>query len=129
MARDRRRTERGDATVETVLAVPVLLFLITVIIQAGLWFHGSQIMEAAAQEGVRAGRVDSATAVDAEDRARQFVSTLSPSLASTSTVHASKNAARTRVTVEGQVEAVIPGLRLTVSGSAESPTERFRDDR
>ena len=129
MARDRRRTERGDATVETVLAVPVLLFLIMVIIQAGLWCHGSQIMEAAAQEGVRAGRVDSATAVDAEERARQFVSTLSPSLASTSTVHASKTAATTRVTVEGQVEAVIPGLRLTVSGSAESPTERFRDDR
>ena len=129
MARDRRRTERGDATVETVLAVPVLLFLIMVVIQAGLWFHGSQIMEAAAQEGVRAGRVDSATAVDAEDRARQFVVSLSPSLASTSTVHASKTAATTRVTVVGQVEAVIPGLRLTVSGSAESPTERFRDDR
>lgn len=129
MNRDRRKTERGDATVETVLAVPVLLFLIMVIIQAGLWFHGAQIMEAAAQEGVRAGRVDSATAADAEDRARQFVSTLSPSLAATSTVRASRTAATTRVRVEGQVEAVIPGLRLTVSGSAESPTERFRDDR
>ena len=129
MTRDRRRTERGDATVETVLAVPVLLFLIMVIIQAGLWFHGAQIMEAAAQEGVRAGRVDSATAADAEDRARQFVSTLSPSLASTSRVQASRTAATTRVSVEGQVEAVIPGLRLTVRGTAESPTERFRDDR
>ena len=45
----RRADERGDATVETVMAVPVVLFLIMVVIQAGLWFHGAQIVEAAAQ--------------------------------------------------------------------------------
>ena len=83
MTRRRCRSERGDAAVETVLAVPVLLFLILVVIQAGLWFHGSQLVEAAAQEGMQAGRV----------------------------------------------QQVIPGLRLTVSGAAEGPTERFREDR
>ena len=129
MNRFRRRSERGDATVETVLAVPVLLFLIMVIIQAGLWFHSAQIVEAAAQEGVRAGRIESGTTAKAEDRARQFVSTLSPSLGSTSNVQATRTAATTRVTVQGQVQAVIPGLTLTVSGVAESPTERFRADR
>ena len=129
MRDDRERTDRADATIETVLAVPVLLLLIMVIIQAGLWFHGAQIMEAAAQEGVRAGRVESATAADAEERTRYFVRSLSPSLAASSQVQTSRTAATTRVTVEAQVDAVIPGIRLTVSGSAESPTERFRDDR
>ena len=129
MARHPKRSERGDSTVETVLAVPVLLFLIMVVIQAGLWFHGAQIVEAAAQEGVRAGRVENGTAADAENRARQFVSGLSPGLASTASVHVSRTAATTRVTVDGHVQAVIPGLDLTVSAAAESPTERFRDDR
>ena len=34
------RGERGDAAVEVVLAVPVLLFLIMLVIQMGLCFHG-----------------------------------------------------------------------------------------
>ena len=124
-----RRNERGDAGVEAVLVVPVLLFLILVVLQAGLWFHGAQVVEAAAQEGVRAGRVETGTAAAAEDRARQFVVALSPSIASTANVRASRTAATTSVTVSGRVQAVVPGLGLTVSGSAEAPTERFRDDR
>ena len=69
MTRRRCRSERGDAAVETVLAVPVLLFLILVVIQAGLWFHGSQLVEAAAQEGMQAGRVEAGSATAAEARA------------------------------------------------------------
>jgi len=129
MSRRRRRNERGDAAVETVLAVPVLLFLILVVIQAGLWFHGSQLVEAAAQEGMQAGRVETGTAAAAESRARQFVSSMSPSIAATVDVHASKSAESTRVVVSGRVQQVVPGLRLTVTGVAEGPTERFREDR
>ena len=125
----RRADERGDATVETVLAVPVLLFLIMVVIQAGLWFHGAQIVEAAAQEGALAGRVETGSPATAEERAREFVTRLSPSIASTAEVHASRSADVTKVVVSGRVQQLIPGLPLTVRGVAESPTERFREDR
>jgi len=129
MTRRRCRSERGDAAVETVLAVPVLLFLILVVIQAGLWFHGSQLVEAAAQEGMQAGRVETGSATAAEARARQFVAGMSPSIAATTQVQTSRTADTTRVVVSGRVQQVIPGLRLTVSGAAEGPTERFREDR
>jgi len=129
MTRRRCRSERGDAAVETVLAVPVLLFLILVVIQAGLWFHGSQLVEAAAQEGMQAGRVETGSATAAEARARQFVAGMSPSIAATTQVQASRTADTTRVVVSGRVQQLIPGLRLTVSGTAEGPTERFREDR
>lgn len=129
MTRRRCRSERGDAAVETVLAVPVLLFLILVVIQAGLWFHGSQLVEAAAQEGMQAGRVEAGSATAAEARARQFVAGMSPSIAATAQIQASRTADTTRVVVSGRVQQVIPGLRLTVSGAAEGPTERFREDR
>ena len=124
-----RASERGDATVETVLAVPVVLFLIMVVIQAGRWVHGAQVVEAAAQEGALAGRVESGSAAAAEERARQFVLKLSPSIAATAEVHASRSADSTRVVVSGRVQQLIPGLPLTVRGVAETPTERFREDR
>lgn len=129
MTRRRCRSERGDAAVETVLAVPVLLFLILVVIQAGLWFHGSQLVEAAAQEGMQAGRIETGSAIAAEARARQFVAGMSPSIAATAQIQASRTADTTRVVVSGRVQPVIPGLRLTVRGAAEGPTERFREDR
>jgi len=129
MRRRRRRSERGDAAVEVVLAVPVLLLMIMMVIQAGLWFHGSQLAEAAAQEGVQAGRVVDGRAADAEGRAREFLGRLSPSVASTAQVHATRTAEVTRVEVTGQVQQVVPGLVLTVTGAAQAPTERFREDR
>ncbi len=111
------------------MAVPVLLFLILLVIQAGLWFHGSQLVEAAAQEGVQVGRVESGTPAAAEARARSFVAGLSPSIAATAEVHASRTAEITRVVVSGRVQQVIPGFRLSVSGAAEGSTEHFREDR
>lgn len=129
MDRRRERCQRGEAAVETVLVVPIVLFLILLVIQAGLWFHGSQLVEAAAQEGMQAGRVETGTVSAAEERAKQFVTSLSPSIAATTEVQASRTASTTRVTVTAHVQQVVPGLRLAVSGVAEGPTERFREDR
>ena len=124
-----RRSDHGDASVEAVLVVPVLLFLIMVVVQAGLWFHGKQVVTAAAQEGVQAGRLDGANAATGEEQARRFVQRISPSIARTATVHASRDAERTSVVVTGTVQPVLPGVSLTVVGHAEAPTERFREDR
>ena len=129
MDRRRERCQRGEAAVETVLVAPIVLFLVLLVIQAGLWFHGSQLVEAAAQEGMQAGRVETGTVSAAEERAKQFVTSLSPSIAATTEVQASRTASTTRVTVTAQVQQVVPGLRLAVSGVAEGPTERFREDR
>ena len=124
-----RRSDHGDASVEAVLVVPVLLFLIMVVVQAGLWFHGKQVVTAAAQEGVQAGRLDGANAATGEEQARRFVQRISPSIARTATVHASRDAERTSVVVTGAVQPVLPGVSLTVVGRADAPTERFREDR
>lgn len=129
MDRRRERCQRGEAAVETVLVAPIVLFLVLLVIQAGLWFHGSQLVEAAAQEGMQAGRVETGTVSAAEERAKQFVTSLSPLIAATTEVQASRTASTTRVTVTAQVQQVVPGLRLAVSGVAEGPTERFREDR
>ena len=65
--------ERGDETIEAVLVTPVLLLLIMVVIQFGLWYHASHVAEAAAQQGASVARVEAATAADGRTSAQQFM--------------------------------------------------------
>ncbi len=123
-----RRGERGDAAVEAVLVTPVLLFLIMVLIQFGLWYHASHVAEAAAQEGASAARVDAGTADDGRLRAQQFMASAAPALVDGVSVTATRDGDVARVDVNGSVGSLVPGLTFHVHGEAESPVERFRGE-
>ena len=110
--RRRGRGDAGDATVEAVLAVPVLMLLILMIIQFGLWYQGAHVAEAAAQEGVRAARVDGGTASAGQERATQFMAQAAPTLVEGVSVTSSRDAATATVVVSGRVQAIVPGLNL-----------------
>lgn len=122
----RGRNDSGEAVTETVLIVPVLLLMILLIIQFGLWYHAQHVVQAAAQEGSRAGRGQGATADDGERRAEQFLDVSGASLIEGPTVTSSRSTEVITVEVSGHVVAVIPGLRLPVHATAASPTEEFR---
>lgn len=124
----RLRGRRGDATVEAVLATPVLLLLVLLIIQFGLYYHAAHTAEAAAQEGVRAARVEGASAADGESMATAFMADAAPTLVHDVTVRATRDTETARIEVHGTVRAILPGLNLSVHGGAESPVERFRAD-
>lgn len=124
----RFRDERGDATVEAVLAVPVLLLLVLLVIQFGLYYHAAHTAEAAAQEGARAARVEGASAADGDDRARSFMADAAPTLVHDVTIYATRDTDTARVEVRGVVHAIVPGLNLSVHAEAASPVERFRAD-
>ncbi len=66
------RNERGDATTETVLIVPVLILLISVIISFALWFHASQVARSASQEGVRVARLPDGSSQVAENTTNRW---------------------------------------------------------
>lgn len=124
----RFRDERGDATVEAVLAVPVLLLLITIVIQFGLYYHAAHTAEAAAQEGARAARVEGAVAADGQQRAEAFMADAAPTLVDNVTVIATRDTETAHVEVRGTVQPIVPGLTLRVQADATSPVERFRAD-
>lgn len=124
----RLRDERGDATVEAVLAVPVLLLLITLVIQFGLYYHAAHTAEAAAQEGARSSRVEGAIAADGKQRAEDFMVDAVPTLVYNVTVTATRDADVAHVEVRGKVRSIVPGVTLTVHAEAESPVERYRAD-
>jgi Flp pilus assembly protein TadG len=119
------RGSRGSATVEIVLATPILLLLILAVIQFGLWYHAQHVAQAAAQEGVRAARVTDGSAEAGHDRAAEFLEQAAHALIPNPSVTAQRDDESARVEVHGTLQSLIPGVQLSVSADAESSVERF----
>jgi Flp pilus assembly protein TadG len=123
--RQPRSGERGVTSVELVIVTPVLLLLILLIVQIGLYFHASHIALAAAEEGARAARTRLGTATAGQARARRFVTALGGGLLLSPVVTASRGPTTARVEVRARVATLVPGLQLAVDRAVESPVERF----
>ena len=120
-----RAADRGSATVQLVIATPVLLFCVLVIVQFALWFHASHLAIAAAQEGNRAARVSDGSAAAGQARAESFLEQSAHDLVHGARVVATRDATTARVEVSGYVVAVIPGLRMPLRAVSQSAVERF----
>jgi Flp pilus assembly protein TadG len=124
----------GDegATTELVIAAPAFLFMIMLIVQAGLYFHASSIASAAAQEGARAATVQGGSIPEGRQVASDFVQTLAPRLLDDVEVDGRyvDGGELVRMTVRGDVTEVfkLPGVDLdfTVQETSEGVIERFR---
>ncbi len=122
------RGAAGGATVELVLVVPVLVFMIMIVIHVGLYWHATHVAQAAAAEGVRAARVVDGTASAGRTRAEQFVAIAAPTLLRDVTVTATRDGQHATLHVRATVQAVVPGLEFMVAVTTQSPVEQFRPD-
>jgi Flp pilus assembly protein TadG len=126
------RGDAGAATTEFVIAAPAFLFMLMLIIQAGLYFHAVSIASAAAQEGARSATVQGGSMAEGEQVSRQFVATLAPRLLTDVGVDGAfvDGGDMVRMNVTGDVTEVfvIPGVNVdwSVDESAETVIERFR---
>ena len=111
---------------------PILLLLIFGTIQGALYFHGRNVVLAAAQQGVRAARLDGQPdrSATAERQTRQFLlDTGELSNLDGLTVVVSLDANQVRVTVTGRTVSLLPGVpgprvTQTAAGSLERFTSR-----
>jgi Flp pilus assembly protein TadG len=117
--------EDGSVSAEVVVAAPALMLLILLAVQFGLWYHASNVARAASREGVRAARVEGATAADGEAEARHFLAEAGSTILGEPEVRALRDADAARVEVRGTAVSVVPGVRPPVRASSESPIERF----
>lgn len=125
-ARSGRRDERGSTTVaQTVLVAPVLLFILMLIVQFGLFFHARNVAEQAAQEGAAAARQFDGSAAAGSEQARQFLSSLGPSTLRNQNVAVTRGANEASATISGTVISLVPGVHLRVSETAAGPVERY----
>jgi len=127
-ARRRHSKQDGSATVEVVLATPLLLLVLLAIVQFALWQHAVHVADAAAQEGARAARLQGGTATVGAARTREFLAQLSPTILVHPQVSVRRNANTARAEVTGQALMLIPGLHLPVRVAAQGTVERFRAD-
>lgn len=123
-----RFPEDGVAATEAVLLTPILLFLVLLVVQFGLWYHAEHVVHAAASEGVRAARAEASTAEAGRARAIEFLAATGPSLVRDPVVSATLDGERAVVSVSGHAVNIIPGLSMPVRATAVGGVERFRED-
>jgi Flp pilus assembly protein TadG len=123
---DESRPDQGSASVELVLATPLLGLLLMLVVQFAVWAHAVHIAQAAANDGVQAARAYQAGA----DRGRQATTTLLDHLAGSILtephVSCQRGPTTATVTVTGTAIAVVPGLHLPVEATVSAPLELAR---
>jgi len=97
------------------------------IVQTGVWFHARTMALAAAESGVREGRIAASAQVGA-DAAQDYLDQVANGTFTDVVVStAGSTAAEVQVTVTGSVPSLFPGLwPLDVSQSARGPVEAPR---
>src|SRR5207237_2826251 len=96
-----RRGQAGSATLQTVLVMPLLLLMITAIVQFALWYHAAHIAIAAAQDGARAARVEGGSTQAGQARAQQLLDQLGTGVLIHPSITVTRDAEVARVEVRG----------------------------
>ncbi|PJN38329.1 pilus assembly protein TadE [Streptomyces sp. CB02959] len=121
----RWRDDRGAASTQLVLVVPVLLLLAMLIVQFALVWHARHIAQYAARRALAAARTQHGSTAAGRAQAARSLAALGSRTLTTPSVAVERTTAQTTVRVRGTVMVVVPGLHLHASGAASGPTERL----
>lgn len=119
------RGERGSASVEMVIALPIVLTVLFLAVQAGTWFHARSIALASAQSGARTSAMLNSSLEAGLSNARSFAADVGGTTLTGVTVTGDRTATSITVTVTGHSVRLVPFMDVTVSQSATLPVERY----
>lgn len=117
--------ERGSASLQLAVLLPVLFGVMFLGLQAALIYHARTVAVAAAQEGARAAAVEGGTAGDGAQAASGFVADAGGADVLETAVTARRSAGTATVTVSGTALTVLPGWHPRIRQSATLPVERI----
>jgi len=120
-----RPDDRGSISLQMAVIAPVMLALIWITVQAGIWYNARHVALAAAQQGARAASVSGGSVGAGGNAAREFLSTAGNGQFTTRSVSPIRSGNTVTVTVTGTTQSFVPGLHGTVTQSATMPVERF----
>lgn len=121
--RVRRARDRGEAVVEHVLVVPVVLVLTLIGVQAALALHAANLAASAAAQGAAAGAAHGSSLEQATEVASTAVVELGGRIAAPP--QATTTGGQVVVAVEVKVPSIVPLFPTTVRRQAHEPVERF----
>jgi hypothetical protein len=123
MAGLRRRGEAGLTSTELAVLMPVVIALVLVPVQVGLWWHAKQVADAAARQAVDVAQVVGATEADGEAAAQRFLDAAGN--INQPAVSVTRSAETVTVEVSGRAPRLLPGFDWRVTARASAPVERF----
>lgn len=118
--------ERGSATVELAVLMPLLLATLFGGIQAGVVFHARHIAIAAAQEGAREASAYQASLPDGISTATTVATDWAGTTLTGIHVTGQRTATRVSITVQGTATSLLPGMTWPIEQTASLPVERLR---
>jgi len=115
--------ERGAAATELAVLMPVLIMLVLIPVQVGLWWHAKQAAETAADEALDAAQVENATVADGQAGAMAILGQAGN--LENVVINVDRAGEIVSVTVSGQLGfSIFPGP-WSVAAHAEGRVERF----
>ncbi len=120
-----RDDESGSAATELVIIMPAVMLLIMLVVQFALYYHGANVATAAAQDAVRAARVEAGSVGAGRNRADALLARSGSGTLEGAEVSVSRDGRRLHVEVTGEVASVIPGVHLHITRDADGPIEQF----
>ncbi len=123
MLKVRRRGEAGVTSTELAVLMPVVITLVLVPFQVGLWWHAKQAADGAARQAVDAAQIEDGTEAAGVEAAFRFLDAAGnitdPQVTVTRTLDV------VAVEVTGRAPRLLPGMDWQVTARASGPTERF----
>lgn len=102
-----------------------MLLLIVAAVQAGLLFHARHLAQAAAQEALRATRIQGGTTTAGQQAAAGLLNRTAGDLLAGQHITIRRSPVQADVHITGHALSLLPGVTLTVSAAATGPVERF----
>jgi hypothetical protein len=116
-----RWDDRGEIAANTAIFVLVILLLF-VVLQFGLWFYGREVAAAAAQHAVDAARVENGSAAMGEATANQYLGQVGGLPDATVTV--TRTSETVTATVHAQAVSIVGFIDPPITVTVTAPVER-----
>ena len=107
---NRSANDRGQATLELLFVLPLLLFVLLALIQFALWYQAEQTTIAAAQEGAAQVSTHGGDPTAGQRRAQLLMAGLSSMSSPPQVTVAPAGAGQISVSVAAEMQSLIPGV-------------------
>jgi Flp pilus assembly protein TadG len=124
------RGDRGSAAVEFALGAPLLMLLVGLLVQIGLWAIGDDAARNAANHALQITRVVGGTVAAGREDAAALLQQNGGWFVDEPTITVTRTPKVTTVTIRGHARAIIPasliaGVQPVITITVQGPTERL----
>jgi Flp pilus assembly protein TadG len=124
----RAATDRGAASVEMVLAMPMIMLAILAAIQVSLWLYADHAARIVATQSLDATRIQGGSVQAGQSAADTYITQVGHGSLRHPQVIIRRTSTTATVEVRAQAPSVLPFIHMTVHSRQQAPVERYTED-